>query len=197
MFVIIKVKKCIGHKNLYVLFTFDSSGNVQYERVLDFIKPPGGRTFFNEWSCVATDDGDLIIQNPGEKLYVCDSGGNLKSCLLISEMLPHLACATDQNEIIIHTISDVLLLTKEGEIKRKITVDGFIESVTFNYVTSKIEVLVHKKKLSLGRLSNFILSYSENEEIECLGSCEGRPNTFCSHPAGTTALVFFNKIIYT
>ena len=167
MSVIIKVKKCTGHKNLYVLFAFDSSGNVQYERVLDFLKPLGGRSFFSEWSCVATNDGDLMIQSPGEKLYVCDSSGNLKSCLLISETLlfstsypgfhqnseitlacevvPFLACVTDQNEIVMRTISDVLVFTKEGEIKRKITVNGFIQSVIFNYVTSKIEVVVHKK----------------------------------------------------
>ena len=134
VFVIIKVKKCTGHKNLYVLFAFDSSGNVQYERVLDFLKSLDGSSFFSEWSCVATNDGDLMIQSPGEKFYVCNSSGNLKYFLSRLQPFPHLDCVTDQNEIVIHTISDVLLFTKEGEIKRKVTVNGIIESVIFNFL---------------------------------------------------------------
>ena len=187
VFVIIEVKiKNCADGNLCNLFVFDSSGNEQCKRALDFLN-------YSEWkyisrmACLVNKDGDIIIQIIGGNLYVCDRNGDLKSRLPITETTADLKCVTEQNDIVVHTNSDVFVYTKEGEIKRKITVKDCIRSVIFNYVTSKIEVLVRNKS-SL----HSILSYSEKDEVECLylGIFYCRVVKFFSHPAGPGGLVY-------
>ena len=67
--------------------------------------------------------------------------------------------------------------------------------MTFNYVTSKIEALVKNFESVLRWPSYSILSYSENDEVECLYlpvKRHGRTPDFSSHPAGPAALVFYD-----
>ena len=193
VFVIVMFKDCTSKKYLYVLFVFDSSGNEQCERVLDFLED-GARKF------VVNNDGDIIIQAGWENLCVCDGNGNLKSRLLMSEWCTDLKCVTDQNEIVMHKHSHVLVYTKKGELKRTITVKNKIKSVTFNSVTSKIEVLVKNFKSVLRWPSYSILSYSENDEVECLYlpvKKHGRWSRFLLHPAGPAAFVYYDSDIKT
>ena len=183
VFVIIEFNDYTRKK--YVLFVFDSTGNQQCEHVLDFLKN-------GAWKCVVNNDGYIIIHDFYRNLYVCDSNGNLKSRLPISERPAVLKCVTDQNEIVMCRGSDVLIFTKEGELKRTINVENYIQSVTFNYVTSKIEVLV-KNESVLRWPSYSILSYSENNEVECLYLPVKKHRewpVFFSHPAGSAALDF-------
>ena len=181
-------------KNLYVLFVFDHSGNVQCERVLDFLEYGGLQCIYG-WSCVVNNDDNLIIQAGSVDPYICDSKGELKSRLSVSERSANLACVTDQNEIVMYTSSDVLVYTKEGKIKRPITGQNCINSVIFNYITSQMEVLVRNNETSFERWSYSILSYSEKDEVECFYS-GSRYAVFCSHPTGGTALVYHNQIVF-
>ena len=206
LFVIIQIVKFIyfvnvfripSAKHFYVLFVFDYSGNVQCERVLDFLEYNGWECILG-WSCVVNNDGDLIIHTYGVDPYICDSKGELKSRLLVSERFACLAYVTDQNEIVMYTSSDVLVYTKEGKIKRPITGQNCIRSVIFNYITSQMEVLVRNNETSFKMCSYSILSYSEKDEVECfyLGNFCSEYAVFCSHPTGGTALVYDNKIIF-
>ena len=187
VFVIIEVKiKNCSDGNLCNLFVFDSSGIEQCKRALDFLDYSVWK-YISRMSCVVNKEGDIIIQINGGNLYVCDRNGNLDCRLPITETIADLKCVTDQNDIVVHTNSNVFVYTKEGEIKRKITVKDCIRSVIFNYFTSKIEVLVRNKS-SL----HSILSYSENDEVECLylGIFYCRVVKFFSHPAGPAGLVY-------
>ncbi len=191
VFVIIEFKDRTSMKYLHVLFVFDSNGNEQCEHVLDFVDTED----MKHLSCVVNNDGDIIIQAGLPDLYVCDSNGNLKARLPISDSCAILKCVTDQNEIVMHTRSDVFVYTKEGELKRTITVTNYIESVTFNSVTSKIEVLVRNESVLPWSLYS-ILSYSENDEVEYLYlpvKRHGLGPEFFSHPAGPATLVFRDK----
>ena len=190
VFVIIEFKYFAWKKN--VLFVFDSNGNEQGEHVLHFINDG---EFAIDWSCVVNNDGDLIIQDIWKNLFNCDNKGNLKSLLpIFSERNARLKCVTDQNETVMHKHSHLFVYTKEGKLKRTITIKNYIQSVTFNYVTSKIEVLVKNLESVLRWPSYSILSYSENDEVECLYLPVKRQDLwspkFFSHPAGPAALIF-------
>ena len=88
------------------------------------------------------------------------------------------------------TDQSVLVYTKEGKLKHTMKVKNDIEAVTYNYVTSKIEILI-KKETFLETKSYYIRSYSEGDEVsECLylpvkSSSWGL--SFCQHAAGATA----------
>ena len=184
VFVIIEFNDYTRKK--YVLFVFDSTGNQQCEHVLDFLKN-------GAWKCVVNNDGYIIIQDFYRNLYVCDSNGNLKPPLSISERQAVVKCVTDENEIVMCKGSDVLIYTKEGELKRTINVKNYIQSVTFNYVSSKIEVLVKNFESVLLWPSYSILSYSEKDEVECLYLPVKKHKewpVFFSHPAGPAAFEF-------
>ena len=184
VFVIIEFNDYASKK--YVLFVFDSTGNQQYEHVLDFLKN-------GAWKCVVNNDGYIIIQDFYRNLYVCDSNGNLKPPLSISARPAVLKCVTDENEIVMSKGSDVLIFTKEGELKRTINVKNYIQSVTFNYVTSKIEVLVKNFESVLLWPSYSVLSYTEKDEVECLYLPVKKHRewpVFFSHPAGPAAFEF-------
>ena len=196
-----------------VLFVFDSSGNKQNERALDFHKIDKLVLI----DCVVNNDGYIIINiRWHHHIYVCDSNGNLKSRLSLEENSNYssgdnisLQCVNDQNEIIINTRTHVLVYTKEGRLKRTIKVDrqprthallallgegmdDREQAVTYNYATSKIEILVCKLGF-FGTEPCYILSYSENDEVErlCLPVTGWKPCVwFCSHPAGPAALIY-------
>jgi hypothetical protein len=155
---------------------------------------------------VVTRDGDVIIFISGKDyLYVCDSDGNLKSRLSLEHHgfeldFISLGCVTDQNEIIMISrkspILDntfMLVYTKEGKFKRAICLCYSVYAVTYNYATSKIEILVGKES-TLGITTSYcILSYSENYDVECLylpvTTRLGHP-TIVTHPTGHAAFVY-------
>ena len=195
VFVIIKFEDCTRNKYVYhVLFVFDSSGNERYERVLKFLET------FSPVKCVVDNDGDIIIHlECRDHLYVCDNNGNFK-CYLSLEHNPDyelgsftsLACVTDQKEIAMMcgttntSVDKVLVYTKDGKLKRTIKVKGSLLGVTYNDSASKIEILVRKESIFGKRQSYSILSYNENDEVECL--CLpvhklGWYEKFCSCPA--------------
>ena len=191
----------------YVLLVFDSSGNEKCEKVLDFIQDECSYATVN---CVVNKDGDVIIHFCWKDyLYVCDSNGNLKSRLSLAikdhsnfqlgRDLASMECVTDQNELILVTCKflskgcDLLIYTKEGEFKRKISnLKHSVYSVTYNSATSKIEILGVKEPISGTTQSYSIFSYSETGDVECLYLPIKRhlwSPTIVSHPAGPAALV--------
>ena len=108
-------------------------------------------------------------------------------------------CVTDDDGIVMRTRKNVLVYTKEGMLTRTIKVKHDIEAVTYNYVTSKIEILVKKKSSFKKSMRYYIYSYSESDEVERLyvpvkcSSTLGRRIRFCQHPAGCAALVIENN----
>ena len=201
VYVIINYDGCLNYEDGHVLFVFDSSGNKKHERSLRFLE--------KEWrftNCVVNNDGEVLIHVISKDIiYVCDSTGTFKSCLPLdhdSSFHPtlnsiELQCVTNQNEIIMSMGKDVLVYTKEGKLKRKITVQDDIRRVAYNYQTSNIEILV-KRRRSL----SFILSYLENDEVERLYLSTNWLLSFpffSYHPAGpgalTISLIFFLRTI--
>ena len=174
VFVIINFDELTGEKCVYVLFVFDSSGNEEYERVLDL-----PLAFVPALNCVVDNDDDIIIKvRFDDHLYVCDNNGNIKSRLSLeqgaayySEGVTILECVTDKNKIVIRcgtrsSPDKVLVYTKEGTLKRTIKVKGEVLGVKYNDSTSsKIEILVDNES---GKRPYTILSYNDNDEVERL-----------------------------
>ena len=108
-------------------------------------------------------------------IYICDSTGTLKTRLTLEENPSYhvgdsisLQCVTDQNELVMCTSKNGLVYTTEGKLKRTKKAEHVNRSVTYNYQTSKLEILV-RKELRIGTTTSFsILSYSENGEVERL-----------------------------
>ena len=153
-----------NEKSVYVLFVFDSSGNEKCERVLDL---PLSCIF----DCVVDNDDDIIIKVQWEnRLYVCDSNGNIKSRLSLEQRAAYrsLKCVTDQKEMImtnVYSSNGMFVYTKEGTLKRTIKVKGNVLGVNYNDSTSEMEILVYNK--SENRPYS-ILSYNDNDEVERL-----------------------------
>ena len=189
VFVIIRVRDRSLQFAL-VLFVFDSRGNEQHQRLLDFLEC--GSTYRTFLNCAVKND-ILIHRNCEDFLYVCDRNGELKSRLSLENSSAGLClvCITNQDDILMRTERDVLVYTKEGKLKRTIKVKNDIEAVSYDHVTSKIEILV-KKELSSGSTYN-ILSYSESDEvIERLYLPVNNRDLrirFCQHYGTSTALV--------
>ena len=113
-------------------------------------------------------------------------------------------CVADQNEVIMvirksSANSDVLVYTKEGELKRSKSVKYNVHAVAYNYSTSRIEILGEKKP-RFGTTSSYcILSYSTtlNDDVEYLylptTTWLGYP-TIVSHPAGPAAFVYDTRL---
>ncbi|CAB4031688.1 Hypothetical predicted protein [Paramuricea clavata] len=189
----------------YVLLVFDSSGTKKCEKVLDFIQDESDYTTVN---CVVNKDGDVLIHFCWKDyLYVCDSNGNKKSRLSLEhhstsqferDNLTSFECVTDHNEIIMvsrktSTNNSVFVYTREGELKRTINLKYWVNAVTYNYATSKIEILVIQEPLFGTMTSYCIRSYSETGDVECLHLPETRSiwdSTIVSHPAGPAAFVY-------
>ena len=185
-------------KKTFVLFVFDSNGNEKSENVLDFIEV---RHLFCI-TCVVNSDGDVIIHYKDSKydnyFYVCDSNGNVKSRLSLEQsgLYSKLQCVTDKNEIIMLDQKavdnyNVLVYTKEGKLKRTIHVKNRVDSVTYNWGTSQIQILVSKGWTTD---SYCILSYSEKDDVEYLYLPSSRVLglTLISHPAGPAAFVYYH-----
>ena len=167
--VIIKFKD----EDVYVLFLFDSSGDKKHERLLDFLELDGLPKIVN---CGVNNDGEILIHVKwSDCLYVCDRTGALKSRLPLEESPSYhsgdfisLQCVTDQNELVTCTIRNVLVFTREGKLKRTIKAEHVNGNVTYNHLTSKIEIVAEKNS-RIGTTTSFsILSYSENDEVERL-----------------------------
>ena len=167
--VIIKFKD----EDVYVLFVFDSSGDKKHERLLDFLELDGLPKIVN---CGVNNDGEILIHVKwSDCLYVCDSTGVLKSRLPLEESPSYhsgdfisLQCVTDQNELVTCTRKNVLVFTREGKLKRTIKAEHVNGNVTYNHLTSKIEIVAEKNS-RIGTTTSFsILSYSENDEVERL-----------------------------
>ena len=197
VFLIIHFKEKTSNEYVFVLFVYDSTGNEHHERVLhlqfEF------RLSIMITLCVVNND-IFIHKNQDNLIYICDGDGNLKSRLPLKQNSSdhsgdghHFECVTNDDDIVVRTGQNVLVYTKEGELKRTISVEINIKAVRFNYITSKIEVLVEKKSI-LGTMSYHIYSYSESDEVECL-FLPVESNSllrFLQHPAGVTALMIKN-----
>ena len=170
VYVIISFHDSTTNEYVFVLFVFDSSGNEKYERVLDL-----RLSDVHTLDCVVDNDDDIIIKvRTDNHLYVCDSNGNIKSCLsratYRSEEMTFLECVTDQNKIVTrcgrtYSPDKVLVYTKEGTLKRTIKVKGVVLGVKYNDSTSKIEILVDNQS---EERPYSILSYNDNDEVERL-----------------------------
>ena len=189
----------------YYLFIFDSNGTMKCKKVIDSFL--GLR--YRIANCVVNRDGDVIIFISGKNnLYVYDSDGNLKSHLSLDNHYRlacewdfiSLGCVTGQNEIIMISripprLNDTYMLvyTKEGKLKQWIYLIHSVYAVTYNYATSKIEILVGKESTLAITTSYCILSYSENYDVECLylpvAPRLGCP-TIVTHPTGHAAFVY-------
>ena len=195
VFYIILFKDKASNEYVYVLFVYDSCRNKQHERVLNF---PNSDTLVN-LHCVV--DNDIFIQaDCAELIYIFDSSGNLKCRLSLEQNPSHrsgdfisLECVTNDDGIVMRTHQNVFVYTKEGKLKRTLKVKNDISEVTYNYVTSKIEILMEKQSM-LGTMSYYILSYSaESDEVECLylpvnTSVHYPLIGFYRHPTGSTVL---------
>ena len=197
VFLIIQFKDGTSNKYVYVLFVFDSAGNEQQERVLELRYHISVEPSITLNLCVVNND-IFIHTNFDDSICICSINGYLKSRLSLEQNSSHhsgefisMQCVTDDDNIVMRTRQNVLVYTKEGKLKRAIKVKNNIEAVTYNYVTSKIEVLV-KKELILGTTSYHILSYSDSDEVECL-HLPLDINTWCldffQYAAGSTALM--------
>ena len=186
----------------YFLRVFDSSGNKKHECKLDFLES----VTLDTLNCVVNND--IFIHKDTESfVYICDFKGNFKSRLSFEENSSYrsgrdfisMECVTDDDGIVMRTRKNVLVYTKEGMLTRTIKVKHYIEAVTYNYVTSKIEILVKKKSPFKKSMRYYIYSYSESNEVERLYvpvKCSptlGRRIRFCQHPAGCAALVIENN----
>ena len=249
VYVIICFKDRTTSRYVCVLFVFDSSGNEQYQRVLDFLEEDEYRSygayevldehykFHLEFNCVVNNDGDILFHLSGRNyICVCDSNGNIKARLSpffldrVNSSFEgiRLQCVTNQNDIVMRSTKNVFVFTKEGKLKRAIrnaaeedrepTLGGypeceFVEQITYNYATSKIDVPVSNSQVGGTNDRCNILSYSaENNFIEvcdCLylpfrSLCYLWLGRFCSHPAGPAVLInrrsFYNtsedKIVF-
>ena len=99
-------------------------------------------------------NNDIFIHKDTESfVYICDFKGNFKSRLSLEENSSYrsgrdfisMECVTDDGGIVMRTRKNVLVYTKDGMLTRTIKVKHDIDAVTYNYVTSKIEILVKKK----------------------------------------------------
>ena len=200
VYLIIKFNDRATNKYVFVLFVYDFTGKKQHERVLHLQFEFEFLLSITLKLCVNNDI--FIHQNGDDSIYVFDINGNLKSRLSLernssyhhSEDDISMECVTD-DDIIMRTRQSVQLYTKEGKLKQTINVKNDIEAVSYNCVTSKIEILV-KKESMLGMTSYHILSYSESNEVECLYlpiERNSRRLRFCNHAAGPTALMIHNQ----
>jgi hypothetical protein len=107
-----------------------------------------------------------------------------------------LECVSDRETIVLcerkELGNNVLVYTKDGELKQTIEVKGEVLDVTYNDFTSKPEILV--KESPYGKRQSYsILSYNENDEVECLYlpvSRLAKYGKFSLHPA---ALVYWSN----
>ena len=202
VFLIIYFEDRTSKKYVFVLFVFDSKGNERHEFALD--SQLEYALFMKINLCVVNND-IFIHKERDDFIYICDGNGNLKSRLSLEQDSSYhsgdfnrLECITNDDDIVMRsTDQSVLVYTKDGKLKHTMKVKNDIEAVTYNYVTSKIEILIKKEKF-LGTKSYYIRSYSEGDEVsECLylpvkSSSWGL--SFCQHAAGATALVMKNDL---
>ena len=202
-FLIIRFKDGISNKNVYVLCVFDSSGDKKYESLLDFLKFDVSR---ERMRCVVNNNNEFLIHACASDnlIYICDSTGTLKTRLTLEGNPSYhvgdsisLQCVTDQNELVMCTSKNVLVYTTEGKLKRTIKAEHVNRYVTYNYETSKIEILV-RKELRIGTTTSFsILNYSENGEVERLNvpvkDFGVLPKVF-HHPVGPGAIRIFQRL---
>ena len=165
VFVIIKFKDWIS---VYVLFVFDSSGVKKYENFLNFLVLDGSSGTVK--SVVNNDDEFLMHVERSDRVYICDSTGTLKFRLTLEENPSYqlggfisLQCVTDQNELVMCTSENVLVYTREGNLKRTIKEEHVNRKVTYNHQTTTIEIIAQTEQTSIS-----IGSYSENDEVERL-----------------------------
>ena len=199
VFVIVRFEESsVGEDSVCVLFIFDSKGNEQRECLLDFLDHN-----FNSIECVVGNDSDIVIHVSGF-LYVCNSNGELKIQSPLEDISSKLGrsislqCVTAHNEIVMCLNKSVLVYTKEGMLKRKIDTNYKMEAARYNFVTSKIEVLGAKKSILFQTWSSYyIISYSENDEVDCLYLPVGQPGrsiNFRSHPAGPSVFILYTPV---
>ena len=179
VFVVIKFDDWTSNTNMYVLFVFDSSAVRKHERLLDlFNLTESSGTIM----CRVNHDSEFlvcVIRRDDHYIMVCDSTGTLKYRLTLDENSSYnfgdylsLQCVTEQNELVMRKHENVLVFTRDGQLKRTIksgcVTCSYHENVSYNHQTSKIEVLVPKER-SKGTTTSFsILNYSENSEVERL-----------------------------
>lgn len=195
VFVIVSFGSDHSNVKTYILFAFDDGGNELHQNVLDFLANSDGIV-----KCVVNSHDDIVIDVEGkDDSYVCDSNGNLKS-----RSQKYTACLTDKKEIIKVTkrpnkTDEVLILTKEGMLKRKLEVDinDPVRQVIYNYATSKLEILVRKEPTLNTMPAYYVLSCcSEDDEVERLWfpvPSTMQRSFFCSNPAGHVALVYDHR----
>ena len=181
-----------------VVKIFDSKGNEQRECLSDFLDRN-----FNSIECVVSNDGDIVFHVSG-CLYICNSNGELKFQSQLQDISSKLGrsislqCITDHNEIVMCLNKSVLVYTKEGMLKRKIDTNCKVEAARYNFVTSKIEVLGTKKAILFQTWSSYyIISYSENDQVDCLYLPVGQPGRciiFCSHPGGPSVFTLYTPV---
>ena len=70
---------------------------------------------------------------------------------------------TDQNELVMCTSENVLVYTREGNLKQTIKEEHFNRNVTYSHQTTTIEIIAQTEQTSIS-----ICSYSENDEVERL-----------------------------
>ena len=185
----------------YVLHVYDSCNNFQHTCELDFLESITHKTL----NCVVNND-IFIHKDRENEVYICDSNGNSKSCLTLEENSSYhsgdfiyMECVTDDDDIVMRTRENVLVYTKQGELKRTIKVKNDIEAVTYNYFTSKIQILIRKKSICKKSISHYIISYSVSkiDEVEKLylpvKSSLRRRIKFCQHPSGCAAIMIKNN----
>lgn len=189
----------------YAMFIFDSNGNEKCKHVLDIHFPVCPKYF----KCVVKNDGDILIQFwPNNFLYICDGNGDGESVLFLKENSSNpnsclrgdmnLQCVTDQNDIVVHKLKNVLVFTEDGMLKRQIQIDiddmGRCLGVTYNFTTSRLEILTQNLSFFPETTFYSIRSCSEDDKVECLRL----PLTegiwclawFSSHPAGPSVFAY-------
>ena len=200
VYLIIKFNDRTTNKYVFVLLVYDITGKKRHERVLHLQFEFEFLLSITLKLCVNNDI--FIHQNGDDSIYVFDINGNLKFRLSLERNSSNhrsgddisMECVTDDDDIIMRTRQSVLLYTKEGKLKQTINVKNDIEAVSYNCVTSKIEILVKKESI-LGMASYYILSYSESNEVERLYlpiERNSRRLRFCNHAVGPTALMIHN-----
>ncbi len=169
----------------YKLWVFDSSGEVQHDRALEFLS---SRHIVGITAQIKVVNKLILIKKAeDEHVYICDINGKLKFSFTLMERFGQVfLCNSDENEILVGHGQTVCVYTYKGNLLKTIKLpEGHkIYGLAFNEITKNIIVLT--KTLNCMH----VLSYDKTNQIQSLSL--GLDMWSCSlsaHPKGLVALI--------